>query len=359
MQNNKLKVKKVLIAVSSTGGHIYPGLSVGNQLKKDGYDVVFVGKKSDLISKEGFKFYPISAIGFQRKFSFKSLIFFIKFKYSVLQSLMILSKEKPDIVIGFGGYISFPVILAAWLKKIPSIIHEQKFTPGLANKISAKFANKICVGFKESENQFSIDKVVFSGNPVRENILNIKKEDSNYNSLPLTCFIFGGSQGSHGINTAIINLLDKFLTIKDKINFIHIAGENDFDIVKKAYMDKNLQADVYKYLFCIERAYQKASIAVCRSGAMTITELIALKIPAILIPYPYSTENHQKANAELLTKDGCAVLVEEKNIDKLAEEILNLVNHPETLAKMSESYNKLDVGNPVPTFTKLVEDLIA
>ena len=349
--------KKILIAVSSTGGHIYPGLAVAKQLQKEGYEILFIGKKNNIISNEGYKFYPISAIGLQRKASLKIFNFIIKFIYSVFQSLKILANEKPAIVIGFGGYISFPVILAAWLKNVPSIIHEQNYIPGLANRISVRFVNKICVSFRESEEIFSSDKVILTGNPVREAILSIKKEPSNYAHLPLTCLVFGGSQGSHNINTAIINSVDKLSALKEKINFIHITGEKDYEIVKNAYLKNGIKSEVYNYLFKIEEAYKKTSFTICRSGAMTISELISLRMPAILIPYPYSTENHQKANAEYLSKNDCSILIEETDIDNLLENIIKITNHPEILSKMSESYQKIPIINSLHVFSKIVKEM--
>jgi UDP-N-acetylglucosamine--N-acetylmuramyl-(pentapeptide) pyrophosphoryl-undecaprenol N-acetylglucosamine transferase len=236
---------------------------------------------------------------------------------------------------------------------IPSIIHEQNFIPGLANKLSAKFADKICVSFEDSKKYFPSKKVVFTGNPVRSEILNISKP-LNY-QLSVTVLIFGGSQGAHNININLINSLDNFLPIKEKIKFIHITGENDFEIVKNAYKNNGFTAEVHKYLYNIETAYKNATLVVCRAGATTIAELIALKMPAILIPYPYSTEDHQKANAKYLVDNGCAILIEEKEIKKLPEEIIKLVNNPGTLAKMSESYQKISYPDPLKTFLDLIE----
>lgn len=237
---------------------------------------------------------------------------------------------------------------------IPSIIHEQNFIPGVANKLSAKFADKICVSFENSKKYFPSKKVIYSGNPVRSEIRNISKPLPT-SHFPLTCLIFGGSQGAHNINTALISSLDDFLPVKEKIRFIHITGENDFETVKNAYQNKGFSSDVHKYLYSIEKAYQKASLVVCRSGATTIAELIALKMPAILIPYPYSTEGHQKANAGYLTQNGCAILIEEKEIKKLPEEIIKLVNNPASLAEMSKSYQKLSYPDPLKILLDLIE----
>ncbi|MFA5780194.1 MAG: undecaprenyldiphospho-muramoylpentapeptide beta-N-acetylglucosaminyltransferase [Elusimicrobiota bacterium] len=345
--------KKILIAVSSTGGHIYPGVALAGALKKKGWDVFFVGKKSEIISREGYRFYALSSVGYPRVLSVLTSIFFVKFFYSIIQSIKILLKEKPGIVIGFGGYISFPAIFSAWLMNIPSIIHEQNFIPGLANKFSAKFAGKICVSFEDSKKYFPSKKVVFTGNPVRSEILNISK--SLTYRLPFTVLIFGGSQGAHNINIALINSLAKVSSVKEKIRFIHITGENDFEVVKNAYKNNGFSSEVHKYLYNIETAYQKASLVICRAGATTIAELIALKMPAILIPYPYSTENHQNANAKYLVENGCAILTEEKEIKKLPEEIIKLVNNPGILAKISESYQKISYSDPIKTFLDLIE----
>lgn len=346
--------KKILIAVSSTGGHIYPGIALAGALKKRGWDVFFVGKKSEIIARDGYRFYALSTVGYPRALSVHTAVFFIKFFYSIIQSIKVLLKEKPGIVIGFGGYVSFPAIFSARLLNIPSIIHEQNLIPGVANKFSARFADKICVSFDDSKKYFPSKKVVFTGNPVRREILNISRR-SDSNILPLVVLIFGGSQGAHNINIALMNSLVKLLSVKEKIRFIHITGENDFKIVKSAYENNGFTADVHKYLHNIETAYQKASLVVCRAGATTVAELIALKMPAILIPYPYSTENHQKANAGYLSANGCAIVIEEKEINKLPEHVLKIINHPESLAQMAVSYQKISYPDPVETVLDLIE----
>jgi len=353
--------KKILIAVSSTGGHIYPGIALAAALKKKGWDIFFVGKKSEIIARENYRFYTLSVVGYSRSLSVRTAVFFIKFFYSIIQAFKILLKEKPGIVMGFGGYVSFLAIFSAWLMKIPSMIHEQNFIPGLANKLSAKFADFICVSFENSKKYFPSEKAVFTGNPVRQEILNIARpldyRRINPAATPLAILIFGGSQGAHNINIALINSITKLSSLKEKIRLIHITGENDFEIVENAYKNDGFTTEVHKYLYNIETAYKNASLVVCRAGATTIAELIALKMPAILIPYPYSTENHQKANAEYLVKNGCAILIEEKEIKKLPEEIIKLVNNPESLAKMSESYQKISYPDPVETFLALIEKL--
>ncbi|MDD5686214.1 MAG: undecaprenyldiphospho-muramoylpentapeptide beta-N-acetylglucosaminyltransferase [Elusimicrobia bacterium] len=351
--------KKILIAVSSTGGHIYPGLAIASEFKKKGYDVFFIGKKTEIITRENYRFYTISSIGFQRKISIKAIIFIIKNIYSVFQSIKILIKEKPDIVIGFGGYVSFPVVFAAWIKKIPTIIHEQNIIPGLANKLSSKFASKVCISFGDSSRYFPLEKVVFTGNPVRQDILDVSKQTKSIKiiKLPITILVFGGSQGSKNINLAAINSLSRLVAIKEKIRFIHITGENNYEIVKNAYSEKKIPAEVYKYLFNIETAYQKASLVICRAGATTVAELITLKIPAVLIPYPYSTEEHQKANAEYLVRYGSAIIIEEKNIDRLAEKIYEFANNPDILQEMSESFSKISYPDPIKKFSELIENI--
>lgn len=353
--------KKVLIAVSSTGGHIYPGLAIAGELKKNGYTVFFVGKKTEIISEEDYKFYDISVIGFPRIFSLKIFVFFIKFFLSIIQSIKILAGEKPDIAIGFGGYVSFPVVLAAWIKGTRCIIHEQNFIPGLANKLSSRVADKICISFKDTGKYFPSEKVIFTGNPVRPEILNISRPElvlSGVEGSLVTIFVFGGSQGSHKINLAVVNSLEKFAGIKEKICFIHITGKSDYEMVKNAYAVKSFSAEVHKYIHNIETAYKKATLVVCRAGATTVAELIALKIPAVLIPYSYSTEGHQKANAEYLARNNCAVMIEEKQIEKFPDIILELITQPQALQKMSESYKELPVSCPAKILLELIEKTI-
>jgi len=345
--------KNIVIAVSSTGGHIYPGLALAEELKKNGYNISFIGKKSDIILREGYPLFAIAAGGLKRKHLTGIFFFLAGCAVSIFQSIYILIKLKPSLTVGFGGYISFPVIFASRLLGIRSIIHEQNFIPGLANKYSAVFADEICVSFKDTEKYFTKKKVVFTGDPVRENILKIRRSGEPA-KIPLTILVFGGSQGAHGINTAIANQLEKFVKTRGAINFIHITGERDYESVKSAYSKNGIHAEIYKYLFNIETAYQRASLAVCRAGATTIAELIILKIPAILVPYPYSTENHQKANADFLEKHGCGIVLEEKNISLLPDKILELINRPQALTNMAGAYSSINYPEPIKEFLKVI-----
>ena len=276
-------IKKILIAVSSTGGHIYPGLALAGELKKSGYEVTFVGKKSEIISREGYPLFTISARGLKRKSIFGMISFFAACFAAGLQSAYILVKTKPSLVLGFGGYISFPVIVAARMLGIRSIIHEQNSIPGLANKYSARFADKICVSFQNTEKYFPAGKTVFTGDPVRKSILDIKRETRPAEG-PVTVLVFGGSQGARGINSAMAEKAERFAAVSGKLKLIHITGEKDFENVRSAYERSGLAAEVHAYLFDIEKAYKRCSLAVCRAGATTIAELIALKLPAILVP---------------------------------------------------------------------------
>jgi UDP-N-acetylglucosamine--N-acetylmuramyl-(pentapeptide) pyrophosphoryl-undecaprenol N-acetylglucosamine transferase len=347
-------MKKILIAVSSTGGHIYPGLALAERLKKDGWEVYFAGKKSDVITKAGYKFFSIPASGLKRKLSPSIVVFALRFIASVIKSFVIFFKIKPDVAAGFGGYVSFPVIISAKFVGIPTLVHEQNAIPGLANKMSAPFADVICVSFPGSEKYFSRNRTVLTGNPVRASITGISAARA---CEPFTVLVFGGSQGAASINSAVTASLNSFRPPAGGIKFLHIAGRADFEKVKNAYKSAGLAAEVYEYVYDMEAVYEKASLAVCRAGATTIAELIALRLPAVLIPFPFATENHQKANADYLAGAGCAIVVEEKDIRSLAGRITGLAADPSALAGMSAAYSKLPGQDAAGTLAGIVTSL--
>jgi len=348
-------MKKIIIAVSSTGGHIYPGLALASILKDSYGESVFIGKNLDLISREGYGTYKISAKGFQRKFNFSLIVSVAGFICAIFQSVYILVKEKPCVVAGFGGYVSLPVIIASWMLRIPCFIHEQNFIPGLANRLSAMFADKICISFEESKKYFPSGKIVFTGNPVRPQIKTVSRISSV--SGPDTLMIFGGSQGAHSLNEAFIKGAVYIASFGKRLRIIHITGRNDYKIVKDAYSVYNINAEVHEYMHDIGKAYRDVSLLVSRAGATTMAEIISLKIPAVLVPYPNATENHQSANAEYLSSRGCALRIEEKYINNLLPSVFGLLSDKNKLQKMIESYSRISYSDTESEFLSLVSIL--
>ncbi|MCM8790032.1 MAG: UDP-N-acetylglucosamine--N-acetylmuramyl-(pentapeptide) pyrophosphoryl-undecaprenol N-acetylglucosamine transferase, partial [Candidatus Omnitrophica bacterium] len=270
-----------------------------------------------------------------------SLINFLK---SCLQSLFLVFEFKPDVVVGFGGIDSIPLLMLAWFSHTKTLIHEQNVIPGKANRLLAKFADKIAVSFKETEEYLGAErkKLVLTGNPLRQQLTRIEKHTAliffEFSANKFTILVMGGSQGAHKINTVFLEVLKSF-SGGDRLQIIHICGNKDYDFLAKEYKKLNLNVKLFSFLKEIWYAYSAADLAVCRAGATTIAELIFFKLPAIIIPYPFA-EAHQKQNAEVLEKRGSAVVVDEQNLSVglLRQVLEDILNREQVLRRMQQGY---------------------
>lgn len=310
---------KILI----TGGHITPAIAIIEELKKyPGVEIIFVGRKYTTdIARSGrdrslsFEYQTITSLNISfihlktgrltRIISIKTLLDFLKFPFGLYEAYKIVKKQKPKIILSFGGYIAFPIALVSYFLKIPVFTHEQTLIPGLANKIIARFAQKVFISFPETAGFFKNKNVVYTGNPLRKEILVMEmREEKTFYKGNVRLLIIGGSLGSHFLNLLIEKLLPRLL---DKFKIIHIAGDDrqyrDFDRLSKIG-HKNYK--VYKYLYSKELAEEfcRSDLIICRAGANTIFELIALAKPAVLIPLPWSAEGEQYAHAKFLKEKG-------------------------------------------------------
>ncbi len=359
---------RILIVTGGTGGHIYPGIAIAARLVEKSWEVVFVGpdKKQveEIIKKAGFKFSPISTIGMPRKISLDFFAFIFKLIYGFFQAIKILTGNRPHLIIGIGGYVCPPVILAAKVYKIPVVIHEPNVVVGLANRFLSKIANKVVIGFKDSIKFFSSKNVIYTGVPVRREIL-LADRDKAFGRLRLSpdkfsVFIFGGSLGAHAINLLTIGMLELLQDWKEKIQFIHLTGWKDFDAVEKGYRAGGLCAYVTPYMENIADAYVLADLIISRSGAVTISEIIAQAKPSILIPYPHATAKHQLINARYLSSRGAAILIKESELDSsvLVNVVLDLFLHKEKLKELSSACKKICNPDATNRVMKVIESLV-
>ncbi len=348
------KDMRILIVTSPTGGHFFPAVEVAKKLLDSSKRIIFITQKGnkfiDIIKKEfettdKVKLVLIHSEKFYRKNPFLLIKLLYYLTLSILHSFIIILKEKPNIVFSTGGYTSFPIIIAAKIFNpfIPVVIHEQNCVLSLTNKFLSLFVSKICLGFNIKKGK----KFIFTGNPIRTNLLeNINKDkilaQNGFTKEKLTIFIFGGSQGAHSINEAIINFLRKTHNkLQQLIQIVHITGFNDFEYVKEFYNSINIANIVLPFSNEIHIYYSIADIVVSRAGAMTITELIYFKKPAVLIPLPTAAELHQNHNANFLKKYGCAeVVYQRKNWqEKFEFLLLSFITNPEIINKMKQNYS--------------------
>jgi UDP-N-acetylglucosamine--N-acetylmuramyl-(pentapeptide) pyrophosphoryl-undecaprenol N-acetylglucosamine transferase len=355
---------RILIALGGTGGHIYPGLALGEKLRNRNNEVILVGRKGGIgarIAKEsGFPFFQIVGEGLVRGFSLKVFNFLGKSIQGFFQCIKIFRSFKPDIVLGMGGYLAFPVVVVAKISGITCAIHEQNVIPGLANIVLARIVDRIMVSFKETERYFPSKKTFLTGNPVRQAILSCHRSEGlqklNLVEGKKTILVFGGSQGARSINLAMVEALNFLTPVKKKIQIIHIVGVEQFSEIKDEYQKRNYPSCVLPYLLHMEYAYSCSDLVISRSGASTVAEIIAQGLPSILIPYPYATRNHQKANAEFLFKRRACLLIEDNKLtgELLADTIIRLLDNEAELREIVENTKRLSTGDAATRIADLI-----
>ncbi len=339
---------KLVLSGGGTGGHVFPAIALAKKWLNEGGEVIYLGGENSLeervASKDNITFYSLPVKPLPRKINIDLFSSGISNFKAVLKARKILKKEDPDIVVGTGGYVSGAAILAAWLLNIKTLIHEQNSVPGLTNKISAKFVDKIALSYQQSEKYFNKkDKLFLTGNPVRNEVLEACSEDAkNKLSIPerdMVLLIMGGSQGATSINRLMLDIYDDLIEL-DNLSIIHITGEKDYKKVKEkisTYDSLNKKLIVSSFMDNIEYALAAANLVLSRAGAVSIAEITALGLPSILIPYPYATNNHQVKNAKVLEETGAALIYKDgeyKN-EIVFNKIKELVNDNDKLNNMS------------------------
>ena len=347
-------MKRILIAGGGTGGHLYPGIAVAAEAVKDGVEVLFAGTsqgiETQVVPMEGFNLKLIDAGRFKGMGVSQKIKTLLSIPVGVAQAAGVIREFRPDVVLGVGGYASFPAVLAAKLAGKPVILQEQNAAPGLANKWLGRIAGRICLGFQAGEKFFPAGKCVLTGNPIRRGLLGVKREDAmramGLDEDRFTLLVTGGSGGASSINRAVADALSGFSDMKDKIQFIHQTGQRDYEDVAAAYEKAGYAFRVMPYIYDMASAYACADLVICRSGALTIAEVTALGKPAVLIPYPFAADNHQEKNARELEAAGAArvVLDREATGERLADEIRKLLSAPEILIEMEE--RSMALGRP-------------
>lgn len=347
---------KILVAAGGTGGHIYPALSLIDEFKKnEDTKVIYVGTKNrmekDIVPKLGIEFKSIEIYGLT-----KNIIKDIKNIYLIIKDInemkKLMKEFKPDVVLGIGGYVTYPVIKAAHELKIPIFIHEQNALPGKVNRLTEKYANLIGVSFEESKKYFKNKNVFYSGNPTGSRALTIpvvKKKDIGFDENKKLIVVVAGSLGS----STLSNKLKEYLKGVDKSNYqvLYITGKTIYDDFIKEKYPKNVK--VVPYFDNLPGILKSADLLITRAGASTIAEIISLKIPSIFIPSPYVANNHQYYNAMALKDKKCAEVIEEDklNINDLNKIIENMLNNKD---KYISNLNKLNTVDS----SKLIYDKI-
>ncbi len=342
---------RVLIAGGGTGGHLFPGIALAEEVvtRHPKNDVVFVGTDRGLearvVPQNGFVFEAIKSRGLKGMGLVKLVLGLLLLPRSFFSALRLLRKYRPDVVIGVGGYSSGPVVLMAWLLRIPTGIQEQNALPGFTNKVLGKFVDAVFLSFEAAIPFFPYKRAHVLGNPIRRGLLeNFLRPKTKHETF--TLLIFGGSLGAKGLNTRVLDALPHLADLKGELQIIHQTGKADLETVKQGYAAQQFPADVREFIDDMAGAYLGATLVLCRAGATTLAELTVCKKASILVPFPFATDDHQAVNAKALVDAGAAVMFREAELtgEKLAATIRELKNDPARLAKMEKAAGAL--GRP-------------
>ena len=331
---------RLAIAGGGTGGHLFPGIAVAREClgRNPESRVLFVGTdrefEKQILAESGFRHTAISAAGIKGLGLFKKIRALGCIPKGIAQAAGILGRFRPDVVLGVGGYSSGPVGLAAWLRRIPVVLHEQNLLPGITNRLLARFARRIYLSFEQTRLAADTAKLLLTGNPVRAEFLSGSEKAAT--DKPFTVLVSGGSQGAHGINTAVCDALPN-LSQGARMHFIHQTGPADEKAVAAAYKEAGISCEVRPFFRNMAARYHAADLVICRAGATTVAEITAMGKAVIFVPFPHAADNHQVLNARTLADSGAALMVEEKDLDGalLAGKISHFREHPEELARMA------------------------
>lgn len=356
---------KVIIAAAQTGGHINPGIAIANKIKKENKnaDILFIGTtrglENDLVPRAGFSLKTIDAYGINRKISIQNIKNMIKTLKGFGEAKKIVKKFNPDIVIGTGGFICGPVLTAATKYNIPTILHESNAFPGVAVKLLSKKVDTILLGFEDAKKRLPKAKnIVVTGTPTKIKKVNIPQDKKNSiisnlgldTNLPII-LAFGGSQGAKSINETLIEI------IKNKKNtnyqIIWASGPKQYEIIESTLKKENIDINKIKnvkilpYIYNMEEMMNLADIIISRSGAMTINEIAITGKPAIFVPFPFATENHQEYNARVLVNIDAAKIILDKdlNAESLSKTLNEMLKDKNQLIKMGQNASSVAINN--------------
>jgi len=311
-------LKTILIMAGGTGGHIFPGLAVAEQMRAAGWEVVWMGARGGmeerLVPKHGYRAAWIRAKAARGKGLMQKLLLPANLLYSFWESARHIRSLRPNVVLGLGGYVAFPGGMMASLWNRPLALHEQNAIPGLANKVLAQVSDKVMAGFPQA-----LKNAEWTGNPVRAEIAAIASPETRFQGRqgPLRILVVGGSLGAQALNQAVPRALAQ---LAERPVVVHQSGEKHLDALRAAYAKAGVSGELVAFIDDMARRYAEADLVICRAGAMTIAELSAGGMASVLVPFPHAVDDHQTANAKFLSERGAAILIQQRDLspEKLA-----------------------------------------
>lgn len=339
---------RLLLTGGGTGGHLFPAVATAENLngRSTGSEVLFIGTKRrldrDYLQRFGFSVKTIHSYGLKGKKVPALLKALAVLPVSLCEACYHILRFRPHVVCGVGGYVTGPVIAAAWLLRKPTLIHEQNSVPGLANRKLGRLADRICISLPQSAPFFPAGKTVLTGNPVRDKILEASLREQKETD-PLTLLVLGGSQGAQAINRLMVEVLCNHQDAFPPVRVIHQTGKQDEVAVKKAYAESGVDAEVSAFFTDMASIYQQADVVVSRAGATTLAEIAVMGKPAVLIPYPHAADDHQRSNGAWYVDSGAAVVLDQDGLTpvQLAEVLGGIANSPERRSQMSRAMKEL------------------
>jgi len=354
----------VLIMAGGTGGHIFPGLAVADRLRHRGINVRWLGARGGMecqrVPAAGYPIDVVDITGLRGKGAVRWLLMPWKLLRAVFQAFRLLGMQRPSCAISFGGYAAGPGGLAARLRGIPLLVHEQNRIPGMTNRVLAKLSDKVLQAFPGTwAGQFDAETC---GNPVRKSVVDLETPGLRMDGRegPVRVLITGGSQGARALNLTVPSALAN-LSGQQEVHVRHQSGKGQATNTREAYLAAGVKAEVTEFIDDMAAAYGWADIVVCRAGALTVSELAAAGVAAVLIPFPYAVDDHQTRNAEFLVEVGAAVLMPESAMDEktLAEALEPLVSDRKTLLAMAQKAREVSVPDSADRVAALCAEYIA
>jgi UDP-N-acetylglucosamine--N-acetylmuramyl-(pentapeptide) pyrophosphoryl-undecaprenol N-acetylglucosamine transferase len=359
---------RVLIAGGGTGGHLFPALAIAEELRRriPECEILFVGSdrgmESRIVPQEGFSFAPVSIHGWNRRLGWKALTFVWFLVKGLWSSLMILRGFRPRVVVGTGGYVSGPALFWAAILGLPTLIQEQNSLPGATNRILSHLVDQVHISFAQSSKFFrKKDHLRLSGNPLRQRVGRVARERAagvfSLDPSLKTVLVMGGSQGAHSINMSLAQDLQR--TESAEMQVIWQTGPQDLEQIRQQFAARQPNTVVMDFIQDVGAAYGAADLIICRAGATTVAEVAACGLPAIFVPLPFATADHQRLNAQVLVEAGAAemVLNGELQTGKLISTLIDLLGDENRLQSMARKSKALGRPEAARTVVRAIEEL--
>jgi len=351
----------IMIMAGGTGGHVFPALAVAHELQHRGWDVFWLGTRnsfeSRVIPEQDISIEWVDIKGVRGKKLLQKLVVPFALLHAMFQAAKVIYRRKPDVVLGMGGFVSGPGGLVSRLMNKPLVIHEQNTIPGMTNRWLAKIAQQVFEAFPESFPKNVNAKV--SGNPVRKEIFELEDKEIDSSEKQINLLILGGSLGAQALNEllpqAIALLPDDVIP-----NIRHQAGKGKNQMTEEAYVSSKVTAEITDFIGNMSEAYDWADLVICRSGALTVSELTAVGVASVLVPFPFAVDDHQTRNGQFLVDSGAAILIQQKELtaSSLSEILKDLLTNRERLTAMAKAAKKHAMPNATKTIADACEDLV-